>query len=182
MCNKSYFLQWCLISSGIYIYGINLNSNLHPLHMRTWTKWLWNTTLLHVEDKYVIVTASTLLLCMYITTLQNIAHISVSIWLECLVAYSSVCRTCDDNSIISVYLNDVPYFQWLGGSEFSGGLATSDSYSGDGSPPQHTVVSVPEPLWGRQCHYISLCVHLPLCFIMEWRLLNGLYSKANRWI
>uniref|UniRef100_A0A0P4W4W2 BTB domain-containing protein n=1 Tax=Scylla olivacea TaxID=85551 RepID=A0A0P4W4W2_SCYOL len=29
--------------------------------------------------------------------------------------------------------------EWLGGSEFSGGIATSDSYGGEGSPPQNPV-------------------------------------------
>lgn len=32
--------------------------------------------------------------------------------------------------------------EWLGGSEFSGGLTTSDSYSGEGSPPQHPVAGL----------------------------------------
>ncbi|XP_045112972.1 zinc finger and BTB domain-containing protein 7A-like isoform X2 [Portunus trituberculatus] len=32
--------------------------------------------------------------------------------------------------------------EWLGGSEFSGGVATSDSYGGEGSPPQNPVAGV----------------------------------------
>lgn len=89
------------------------------------------------------------------------------------------CSRCNDSGVGSD-LKDVLYLQWLGGTEFSGGLATSDSYSGEGSPPQQPVVSVPENLWGRQGHY-KLFVHPSLCFIIDWRLHN-VYSKANELI
>lgn len=57
--------------------------------------------------------------------------------------------------------------EWLGGSEFSGGLTTSDSYSGEGSPPQHPVAGKdsvgegagvrPRLASGPKLHHCSFC-------------------------
>ncbi|XP_050722088.1 zinc finger protein 768-like isoform X4 [Eriocheir sinensis] len=57
--------------------------------------------------------------------------------------------------------------EWLGGSEFSGGLAGSDNYSGESSPPPHPVAgkdSVGEGAGGRprlasgpKLHHCSFC-------------------------
>ncbi|KAK8375558.1 hypothetical protein O3P69_008404 [Scylla paramamosain] len=57
--------------------------------------------------------------------------------------------------------------EWLGGSEFSGGIATSDSYGGEGSPPQNPVAGKdsvgegagirPRLASGPKLHHCSFC-------------------------
>ena len=89
--------------------------------------------------------------------------------LICIYSYMSCIALyllCEYNFVCGSLSDIVSYLQWLGGSEFSGGMTTSDSYGGEGSPPQNPVVSVPEALWGRQGHCKVLFIDLCALFIV----------------